>query len=207
MTYDGFEDGTTNRWSFIDGGGGTFAASLDAKKEGNYGCRFTAVGELDNDYGALENTDLNEATGNYYAWIRVADINGRTYFYSQDSGAASLMHFEIRLGRIRYGAEGGVFNFDTVPENNTWYRIRCERTAQGIISYYLYDTDNVELESVLNQVPGGGGDCGNTVKIAMQVNDYGGGTQISDYDNVTYTSTAEPGPPPTGQFMARQKYW
>jgi len=204
MTYDGFEDGTTDVWTESGTGGSTITVEAAAKKFGVYGCRFTTDGDGDNQYKRLYVDGLDDATGNYYTWIRVGDVSKGYYFFMGKAGGFSVFEFWIQDSRIHY--QSGTANvFTEVPANNTWYRLRATKTGASTVDYRLYDTDDNLLEEHLDIAAEG---AGNLTLIRLQIHDTYAGADTIDFDNTCYSDTAEPGPPPAaGQHLNMKGYW
>jgi len=201
MTYDDFEDGTLDAWTVEEYGETTVTASTDAKKFGSYGCRFTCV----NNQGRIGKT-AGDATGNYYIWFRTSSVADTEFFFSTD-GNLNIAQFALRVNRdgdLLYSDTTGWANkFDETIEDDTWYRLRADYNGT-LVSYYLYDSDNNELEKHENLTPKVTGNIG---KSYIQTGSPGE-TYTIDVDNVCYSDTAEPSPPPpTGQYMVTNKYW
>ncbi len=207
MAYDGFEDGTYDLWT-KSGAGSTVSVVEAAQRYGVYGLRYVTDGNNDNQSTILKNTALNEATGNYYYSCRFTNKNGRFYNVGYDGALNYVWSFTVNEGTLYYsdGTSGDVA-FSQGIDNNTWYRFRVERTDTNKVSYYLYDAAEALLESHIDippQVPAG---VGNTVEIRMAINDHSGTADTVDFDNYTYSSTAEPGPPAGGAQLNTRKYW
>jgi len=204
MAYDDFEDETIDAWTAAATTGGTMAASTDAKKFGDWGARMTTNGAGAGGI-AYTNTDLSQASGNFYCWIRVSNVNQYSGEYSISNLLGQRMgRIAIRSGVLTYSdSGGGAQTFTEVPSADTWYRFRI--TYDGTtIDYRIYDADNELLEEKLNKTPEYTGTVG---EIMLYAEDKPAGVQTIDFDNVCISNTDEPAPPPTGQFMVTQKYW
>ncbi len=206
MAYDDFEDGTIDRWTLNRTAGGAFDANVAANKFGTYGGRMTTDGTKDGQDIHYRNTDFSSAgTFNVYLWIRLSDVNGYAYYTVLNSIPDYIAYFVIGDGIFKYRDSSGYHNFTETPSANAWYRMRMVYDGT-LISYYLYDSGNNFLESHLDKTPNAGGNAEH-VWIYCTDNPGSAGSYTADWDNVSYTSTTEPEPPVTGQFMVTGKYW
>ena len=203
MSYDGFEDGTIDKWTPQTVEGGTLAADIAAKLFGVYGGRMTTDGDNDDNSIIYTNSDANVAAGNFYAWWRTTDA--ATYGqYEARGGATFLMGFRIEGGKFVYWDVIGSHEFTETPSPNTWYRLRFEYDAAGSCSYYLYDENNALLEEHTGLTPRGEGESIDEVRINAK--DTSAVGILTDWDNVCLTETDEP-PPPSTAHMNMKGYW
>jgi len=203
MAYDDFEDGTINRWTAYQTDGGTFAASTSAKKYGNYGGRMTTDGTGDKKEVMYYDDEISGGSCNVYAWMRTSNVNGRAVFQTVTTSTNGLIR--IYEGKFQYvkNATYTYTDFETTPQNDTWYRLRIGYDGTKV-NHYIYDADNTLLESVLDITPYTTGNLTNVYIVAF---DWVASVYTVDWDNVCYTDTEEPAPPVTGQYMTGLKYW
>lgn len=208
MAYDDFEDGTINRWTQTTADGGTFVASVAAKKFGSYGGLMTTDGAGDSASITFYNDEATGNKANFYAWIKTTNVNGEMNIMIQIAGGAShIAYFGILNGDFRHYDGAYITTWTTTPADNTWYRMRIDidNSAGGNVDYYLYDDAGNFLESKLGCTPSGVNDPG---RIRLQMADRVGSVQTTYWDNVCYTDTAEPAPPaPSSTTLQTRKYW
>lgn len=206
MAYDDFEDGTYDLWTESGSGGSTISVVEAAKKFGVYGCRFVSDAGTSNLYKRLAIEGQNEATGNYYFWIRHSDTTQEDFScYGLDAESDQAFGFRAIGGEFKYHDNGTYLAFDEAITNDTWYRFRATRTAVDTADCRLYDADNNLLEEHLDTATGPG--TGNLTKMRVEISDTTDGSATIDLDNVCYSDTSEPAPPAVGQYMVTKKYW
>ena len=204
MAYDDFEDETLDRWDNTISTGGTPSNTTLAAKFGARGCRLTMDGANDAASCRMVNLEENAASGNYYTWVRTSNAAKSECAFAilGQTVGHELGHMVWRISElITYS--GAVRNdFAAKLDSNTWYRFRITYSnTTDLVSYYLYDSNNNFIESILNVTPTDNEDIGQTRFIAW---DRDTSSQTIDFDNTCYTSTDEP--VPSVQFMAMRKY-
>jgi len=207
MAYDGYEDGTYDLWTLVDLAGGTVAVAEAAAKNGVYGVRYTTDGANDSiETDRLYNTDANDATGNYYSWVRFSALPASLgYWIIRSAAVVNIAYFYVNGSTLTYAYSGGTANFTEALSANTWYRFRVRYDAANKIHYYLYDADNVLIEEHLNNTALSTANVG---WIGSSWYDKQATPMTIDMDDYTYTDTEEPTPPSAGGMMTtRTKWW
>ncbi len=187
-TMDDFEDGTIDKWTADITLGGTMAASTSANKFGSYGGRMTTNGAGNHTNIFYYNlTGIGAGAFNVYTWIRMSDASGLARFTLYDA-SFNQISIGIQLDKFWYYTEA-VYDqyFTATASDNTWYRLRIAFDGT-YASFYVYDTSNNLIESH----EGIAISNGTITQVRLRGYDWVAGVQTIDWDNTSYSNTAEP---------------
>jgi len=123
---DTFEDGdyTNNPTWQVQSNGPIPYVSTAAAKDGSYGLRSEFFPGCNDRHAGLYKTNIGNLS-KINAWTNVRTSNYQAQYQVAKFGIGVTSMF-IMYGRFVAYHGNTQFNFDTIPENDTWYRFRIE---------------------------------------------------------------------------------